>query len=473
MNYSQQKFNVYFSFGYLLALIFFLFLAVETYSFESKIVAWILFVLGTYPLFYYVAYKPGHVPIAEMFLFTMVNAFSLPVFFQSYQKIYIKTLHPDQEPVTYCLLMAVLAVCVFWVSYKIAPSILRGISVPRIHLVCRQRKLYYYGLFLCVISILSGLVSFGSLQGLVNIVASKNLGIALLALLFYAGDMTQKMKMVSLLVLAVVVLNGVASGMVGNMFMPLFIWYICRWLVTKKFELSIILAGVVVLVLLQPVKLEYRNTVWQGSVGTSQLEKINKFANIFYDYWIDGSGKVVESTYSRSSLLLQTSHVIDWTPKVVPYRNGETLYFMFVTFIPRFIWPDKPTAQQANIFYALDYGVTTREGVKTAMFGVGLLGESYMNFGVLGVLFTYVLIGFLSYLPLHMLVIPKNIFANKFTDTDYIAPVALLLSIIIGIITLLGSTVADVYGGVIQMIVIQGFLLYYIAGVRNKSRLIY
>ena len=81
------------------------------------------------------------------------------------------------------------------------------------------------------------------------------------------------------------------------------------------------------------------------------------------------------------------------TPSVIPYQNGETYSYFLVAFIPRVLWPNKPTTGTANAFYAVTYGITTEEGAKTTTFGVSLLGEAFINFGWYGVVLIMLLQG--------------------------------------------------------------------------------
>jgi hypothetical protein len=233
-------------------------------------------------------------------------------------------------------------------------------------------------------------------------------------------------------------------------------------------------------VLLQPVKLGYRSISLLSENQLSSVEKIVLFSNLFYSYWVNPesyqlleSVSARESTSTRTSLLLQTAHVIDWTPDIVPYKEGKTLYFMLVTWIPRFVWPDKPTAQQANINFAIDYGITSVEGIERTMFGVGQLGEVFMNFGSVGILPMFVLIGIFTYFPKYVINMPKNAFQRGTiigADTG-IASMALSLSVLLKMI-FIGSTVADAYGGMLQLIIVQGGMLYLFTRnvAFNKSR---
>jgi hypothetical protein len=204
-----------------------------------------------------------------------------------------------------------------------------------------------------------------------------------------------------------------------------------------------------------------------------QMEKIGLFADLFAKHWLSsdlGSGRATESTVNRSSLLLQTAHVLDWTPDVVPYENGRTFAYFLIGWVPRFLWPDKPIAQEANIKYAINYGVTTEEGIERTMFGVGELGEAFMNFGAAGIFPVFFILGILSYLPVHLVAVPSFYrLRTEQLDMSLIAAVALLVAIIVRLI-FIGSTVANVYGGILQLIVVQAGLMYLFAGDRARSR---
>jgi hypothetical protein len=119
------------------------------------------------------------------------------------------------------------------------------------------------------------------------------------------------------------------------------------------------------------------------------------------EYWQDtftGQRDLAEATSSatsRADFIHQVAHIYSMTPSVVPYQWGRTYSFFLVSFIPRILWPDKPTAGSANGFYAVTYGVQTEESAKTTTFGVSILGEAFMNFGWAGVVFVMLLQGIL------------------------------------------------------------------------------
>lgn len=465
-SYRSSRYG-YVIIGYAVIFLFFLVFSQSSYTFASRITGGIVFLVGTYPAISYLIKKKNHIPLIEIAMIAYVVAFSLPLFFQSEQAIHVKMLLPQSEPVTITLLLVIAALLSLWFGFQLAPRFFSLLSFPQLKFNCNPSRLFYYSVFLCVLSISLAGVNFGVFQGVLEVVANSELGVAILSLLFYKGFLSPVGKCVAISLLAIQILYGITTGMAEAMLLPALIWYMARWIVIRKLEITVILLGVVLLVLLQPVKLQYRQVVWFGTSQISSVEKLNTFFELFYDYWFvsEHKNKVAESTYSRGSLLLTTAHIIDWTPDVVEFKRGSTLSYMFITLIPRFIWPEKPIAQRANIDYALEYGVATIEGIKRTMFGAGHLGEIFMNFGAFGVLPSYLVIGFLYYLPLHLLSIPKNIMIRFQTPgtSEYVASIALLVAIM-GKLIFIGSTVGDTMGGFIQFILVQGSMLYLIAG---------
>lgn len=450
--------------GYALALLLFLLFAQDGYSITSRIVAWLILVFGSMPFLVFISKRNNRLPFIELIMLAYVNAYSLPIFFESENMLLVKILYPDSEPVTACLLLALLAIFALWLGFMITPALLRPIRPPKLTLHCDNGKLFYFGVLLCLLSVVSSSFDFGDLDVLIGLVASSTLGIALIAFLYFKQALSKRKMILSILILLILILKGVTTSMTQAILQPLLIWFLCRWLVTKKFELHLVLLGVALFVLLQPVKLQFRDLAWNDAgQSASAIEKIALFADIFYNHWfLTGSGdKLEESVTTRTSLLLQTAHVIDWTPDVVPFKNGETLQFMLVTWVPRFIWHNKPIAQQGNIDFAIDYGVTTVLGTETTMFGVGQLGEIFINFGAIGVFPMFILLGIFSYLPIYFISIPKVMQLKQCAQrNDFtVAPMALLVSVLFKFI-IIGSAIADSYGGMLQQILVQGGMLY-------------
>jgi len=458
--------------GYLGALFAYLFFAQDGYSTDVRVLAWVVFVVGSMPAVSYISNRRLYFPVIEIIFLSYVNAFSLPVFFQVSERIMVKTLLPAGLPLAFCMLLVLFVMATLWLGFRLAPSLLKGIKSPNLAMNCSNNRLFLYGCLLCLLSFMASFFSFGPYQGLINVVTSSVLGVALLSYLFWKRKLGLSKRIVFFSLVSLLVLEGVSTGMTQAMLEPLFVVYVCRCIVLEKLSIHYVVLGVVAFVLIQPVKLEYRAQVWGVASQKGLLEKVDIFTSKFYDHWFssDGENRVAESTYNRTSLLLSTSHVIDWTPSVVPYAGGRTLYFLPVNWIPRFIWPNKPIAQQANIDFAIDYGVTTVRGARSTMFGVGHLGEAFMNFGAKGIGMVFLVIGFLTYLPLHILRFSKQALGEFRSPQggNSIASMSILTAVLLQFIYI-GSSLGDSYGGVIQLIIVHGVGLHFFA--RKKAGL--
>jgi hypothetical protein len=156
-----------------------------------------------------------------------------------------------------------------------------------------------------------------------------------------------------------------------------------------------------VILFFQPAKTEFRSRFWLGDSSTSQLGRITFWVNRSWEKWntaiADPSGEgardLVDNTLNRSSLLQQTANVMELTPEVVPYQYGRLYSYVAVTLIPRFVWPEKPSVNDANRWYQVSYRLTSPKELGGVSIAVGALAESYINFGWFGPLLVMLPLG--------------------------------------------------------------------------------
>jgi hypothetical protein len=158
------------------------------------------------------------------------------------------------------------------------------------------------------------------------------------------------------------------------------------------------LLGAAAILVMNSAKADFRQEIWLADKTPSIPEQLA--------VWVDKSSAVVNSlstatglndavvrTIHRFDLVHIFSHVVELTPENIPYYGGESYGYLLYGWIPRAIWPDKPLAMEANIMFALDYGLLMESQRDTTRMGVGFLTEAYANFGVWGVLGVMFLIG--------------------------------------------------------------------------------
>jgi hypothetical protein len=160
---------------------------------------------------------------------------------------------------------------------------------------------------------------------------------------------------------------------------------------------------VVCILFFQIGKQDFRRTYWAPDqpVAEGQVERVGFWVKSSFDRWADaltdptgeGLAENLSFTMARMSLLPQTADVIDKTPSHVPYQNGRLYSYLLYTWIPRAIWPDKPSMSEANQYYQVAYGVTEEEYLDRVSIAIGVLTEAYINFGWIGVVVIMFMLG--------------------------------------------------------------------------------
>jgi hypothetical protein len=185
---------------------------------------------------------------------------------------------------------------------------------------------------------------------------------------------------------------GIASGwlasFVGVVIMAIAVYVYER----RRLPLVAIMIGIPIVLFLQPGKEKFRQQYWREGASESYIERFNFWMYSSWSAWEQTilnpgegqAGDLANMTLGRLSLLQQTANVIESTPDRIPYQNGRLYSYMFVTFIPRLFWPDKPSVNDANRWYQVAYRLTSRDNLNGVSIAVGYLPESYINFGWLG-----------------------------------------------------------------------------------------
>lgn len=430
--------------------------ALPLYSSMQRLLAWCLFVAGILPLVR-ILRAPKGVPLIQLVAAQYAVQFALPVFFEDHLDTLNGPQLPDNDAITRTLICALLALASIGVGYWVA----------RRHLHLRLRWLTFEAdakrLFVCGVVLCVGALALNTAAAFVGsgferplyAVFSLDLGLALLACMYYRKQLVPWQALVARLLVVMSVAAGLAGGMTQSAVQPIVIWMLCGWVLRRKRPILGLLFIAAAFFLLQPVKGTYRRVVWFADRPYSLSEKLSLYSDLLRDQWLNrstGSDEMVESVKDaasdRLSLLLTTAHYIDWTPQQVDYKHGETLTYLFYTLIPRFVWPQKPTAQEANRILPIEYELQAPESAETGtMFGVGHVAEAYVNYGLFGIVPVFLLLGVLYSVPglvlQHGRAVP--------TMAIYIALTANMMYI--------GSTIGHVFGGFLQQILVQALVL--------------
>jgi hypothetical protein len=148
------------------------------------------------------------------------------------------------------------------------------------------------------------------------------------------------------------------------------------------------------IVFFQAGKAEFRSQNWYGDSGASgQVEKVGEWVSLSLKAWQDAlddptgqkCAQLLTNVIMRTSLLTQTANVVEQTPSITPYQMGSSYAYLAAMWVPRVLWPGKPTASEANQFYQVAYGLTTPDNLDNVSLASGAMTEGYINFGWWGV----------------------------------------------------------------------------------------
>jgi O-antigen polysaccharide polymerase Wzy len=185
---------------------------------------------------------------------------------------------------------------------------------------------------------------------------------------------------------------GISSGWLGSFIGLGVVCVIVYTYERRKLPLTAALIVLPIILFFQPGKNAFRDRYWRGDYAGGYSERVAFWVESSWNIWADAitdrtgqKGKLLaDATLSRLSLLQQTANVMEFTPGRVPYQHGRLYSYIGVTFIPRFLWPDKPSVNDANHWYQVSYELTFRGELSGVSIAVGTLAESYINFGWLG-----------------------------------------------------------------------------------------
>jgi len=222
----------------------------------------------------------------------------------------------------------------------------------------------------------------------------KSLGVMFIVAAALRSDSNQlPIRLVGIAVASYEVIVAIA---VGSLATPVFLivqLLALRFYFRRKVslvDLTIVLAVIFGTIMLQNVKREFRLQYWSGGAQSTSVERALRFVELATD-WSANSTENKDSDRMSDSLEARANNapallvVMEMTPGLVPYLTGETLLPLTYSWIPRFIWPEKPQERLGNE-WAKPYNLLGAGDYETS-YNLPWLIEWYLNFGVLGVVF--------------------------------------------------------------------------------------
>jgi hypothetical protein len=224
-------------------------------------------------------------------------------------------------------------------------------------------------------------------------------GSGILVMLNVRGELTTPWRLLTYAGVAAFFLLGIGSGSVAAAAFYGTIIVVAAWIgrgrLSTTWIMGILLAAILI-VSLRGVTDQYRKMAWYTNEGQSAIEGPLMFFGLLQKRIVsDGIQGTVEKGFvtsaGRSANLDLLADVIRRTPDEVPYWGGETYLSLVGAFVPRFLWPDKPTKELGQGF-GHRYGYIGANDSMTAI-NLPILVEFYVNFGMLGVVVGMFVVG--------------------------------------------------------------------------------
>ena len=200
----------------------------------------------------------------------------------------------------------------------------------------------------------------------------------------------------ALLLVAFAVTQGFVTGFRGLFILPVIVFFLSLHFARGRFPWSwfsafVLAAFLVLLPIASYYKLARQGNEWSiaDSIAYTASEAASSGLNAI-------SQDTTEELLLRYGIAPMFTVITEKSGYEVPYQHGATYENMLVSFIPRFLWPDKPIlADYAVNELPRAFGMIGEEDERTAA-GFGFMGEAYVNFGIAGLLIIMLLFGTFS-----------------------------------------------------------------------------
>ena len=254
------------------------------------------------------------------------------------------------------------------------------------------------------------------------------------------------------------------NASLGTIVFPLLLIGVAEVSLKRKLPWPMITVVACLILFLQPGKARLRHEMNRGTVGIGMMDAVVRWFGISISEWEDvlaGNSpldKQLTATSSRSSLLTMTGLILEKTPEIVPYQLGASYPLLMKNLVPRVLWPEKPSANLANQFFQVEYGVTERINLKAVSIACGFEAEGYMNFGWLGVLATGLIVGFV--LGVYELAF--------FSVESSLTAIAVGLAMLPGFLSI-ESQLVEYLGGILQLVFAAAIVFHQAKGKRSSN----
>lgn len=438
-----------------------------SYSVREMILAMVLLDVCLYPTLRYFARREGGLPVLPALCISFAVQYTIPIFSQEPGiRLAFGFRNLDGTDIEAALVLTIVGVILLETVYYFIVGRKALNSLPAVSLPLTKGRAEIYCVSVFIIFMLLPWLektlsaeTYLQVSSIINLFQNQVLvAIAVLGWIVYSGQATWWHKTLLYVVVATVALRGFSTTMVELMILPLAVLFMTRWLYVRRLPVMQLATIALLFLFLSPVKKDIRRSLGEDlqTAEASATTRASDWIEQASSHWLDtlsGRRDLSESaSYAaeRTDMIHSFAHIYSLTPSVLPYQYGDTYSYLAITWIPRVIWPEKPLANAANSYYAVAYEISTEEGIKHSSFGVSLIAEGYMNFGVAGVVLIMIILG-------GALATLRHVFAGPSSGPG---GQAIFVATFVYFLNGIGTSAEIMFGGLIQNLLCASLLLW-------------
>ena len=308
------------------------------------------------------------------------------------------------------LMLTIIGQICLYIGYYGLSNICKRIKTIQVRNVPPHQQIRFaWILFICFFI----LELFPSLRGLpsVNQLSTPLIYMSLGILFLLALD--KKLTSWQLIFFFIAVVYTITNKLVSGSLTPLVLLFIffgvLFWSNKRRMPLYLIILTVIIVLLLNPVKHEFRKNTWYSQDPSVSLNtKITLLGKVIKEHYLDKN--IAKEVINDSTVTTRISHIslfaytISATPQYIPHWHGDTYGTLWTSYIPRFLWPAKPQASIGQDFGHRYFLLQPYD--KGTSINLPWLVEFYINFGILGVMAGMFIVGIFFRIVLEKLSVP-------------------------------------------------------------------
>jgi hypothetical protein len=463
--------------GLLLLLPVYLLFATERFDVPARLLAWIglgLALLPTVVMLTREKSRPCSVAAAGL---TIALFYHLAVFHERTLLLRWGEARLSPTSVTLGQLVSALATPALWAGWSLCGTLQLGRMLPHPRLEVRDLPLRVAGTLIILAAMAADvlwlrgeLTLYQPAVSVISVLTPSELGFAMLLLPALRPAKEQEKRRPELwfwLLAGAEFGMALVRGMLMPLMKPLLIYLLGFLYVRRRILFWPLLLSLGAVLLLQPVKAEFRSRVWDRQEKSGLLERAALYVDLVSHHWFGSDidrnidkGESVRTAAARTAGALALANAIELTPSPVPYQWGQTYRYLRYAPVPRVFDPDEPIAQYADVWAAVMYGYTTERGTEHVMIGLSQIAEAYINFGIP--------VCFLMLMAIGMLLrIMDELFAHPQAGTG---AQAIHLFFLQAVMFTSEGSLANFWGGVPQQFLLYGLGMAVLAGLRKRPK---